>query len=306
MLYNYIIYHKNSLDGFTSYVLFTKTKNIDKDPIVYPDTPYSIEVPSNLKGKNVIIIDVSYKIEILNKIVKLANNVLFIDHHITNIDEIQKLEKKNLKLKIIYDEKECASTLVWDTFFKKQKRPEFIKYIKDNDIGEWKYKNTIPFITALKIKYKTYPNKYKNWYDLLEKKNVNKLIKFGDIYNEYHKHIIDFHVKIHVMRDFPSTRLSSKYNLGLKEGQYKVCIANNNSLYKYDLMSELLNTVKCDFVILWYYIMDDNKYIFSLRSNDVDVGSIAKKFGGGGHKNVAAFSLNNINNINNLFVDILK
>ncbi len=44
------------------------------------------------------------------------------------------------------------------------------------------------------------------------------------------------------------------------------------------------------------YYFANNKWNFSLRSNDagVDVGAIAKMYGGGGHRNAAGFAIDSL------------
>ncbi len=61
MKYNYIIYHKNCFDGFTSLIIFIKSNNYEKKHTIYPDVPSSNKIPPNIKGKNIIIMDVAYK-----------------------------------------------------------------------------------------------------------------------------------------------------------------------------------------------------------------------------------------------------
>ena len=71
----------------------------------------------------------------------------------------------------------------------------------------------------------------------------------------------------------------------------KVCMANVSS----DLISELGNSLvennHCDFAVLWRYDHTNELYYVSMRSKDVDVSEICKKFGGGGHQAAAACSL---------------
>ena len=61
----------------------------------------------------------------------------------------------------------------------------------------------------------------------------------------------------------------------------------------------------CDFAMIWYYDHEDKRIKVSLRSfhDTVDVSEIAKKFGGGGHKKAAGFTLNGDTQIEDLFQD---
>jgi nanoRNase/pAp phosphatase (c-di-AMP/oligoRNAs hydrolase) len=63
-----------------------------------------------------------------------------------------------------------------------------------------------------------------------------------------------------------------------------------------------METIDCNFAIIWTYHMDRKEYVLSFRSKEVDVGSIAAIFGGGGHKLASACSFSaNKYNIQDLF-----
>ena len=53
--------------------------------------------------------------------------------------------------------------------------------------------------------------------------------------------------------------------------------------------------------MLLFIIGTEIEFIFSLRSGEsgVDVSSVAKKFGGGGHKNAAGFSVSSLEELSN-------
>jgi nanoRNase/pAp phosphatase (c-di-AMP/oligoRNAs hydrolase) len=42
--------------------------------------------------------------------------------------------------------------------------------------------------------------------------------------------------------------------------------------------------------MMWTLHLDSDEYVVSMRSEKADVGEIAKRFGGGGHKFAAAFA----------------
>src|SRR5690606_29985350 len=137
-MYNYIIYHNNCFDGFTGFYLFMKSDQWARKPTVFPDVPQAKYPPPDIDGKNIIIIDVAYHPNIILEISKRANKLLFIDHHITIIDDINKLNLDKPH-EIYYDKHHSGASLVWKYFFGDD-MPKFVKLIEDNDIGAWKYK----------------------------------------------------------------------------------------------------------------------------------------------------------------------
>lgn len=308
--FNYIIYHKNCLDGYTGFLLFTLTNMYCKDSFVYPDIPSAKSIPPNIKGKDVIIIDVAYSKEILENIFKLANKVLFIDHHITIKDYIDELGKKYNKA-IFFNQKYSACGLVWKFFNEKKKLPRFVEFIQDNDIGEWKLKDTKKFISGLHVNYKlesSFDN-LKKWKKLFKNSEVNNLINLGTHYEDYKNYLILENSKRYSREKFPSLKI---YNINSEirkiidtVGKYKVIVYNGSCPNVTSIGTYFYENLDCDFVWLWTLNLSKSEIIVSLRTNKkhVDVGKIASCFGGGGHTGAAAFSINiNYFNIQDFFV----
>ena len=309
MSYDYVIYHRNCMDGFSGFFILTTTNTIKDTAIVYPDVPSAKDVPPHIEGKNVIIIDVAYKAEILEQILKKAKKVTFIDHHVSIRDDILALniEKPH---EIIYDVDKSGASLVWHYFFKNKKMPLFIRYIEDNDIGAWKLKHTHPFILGLDVNYSLEPSRrnLQKWKKLLDKREVFRLIKKGKIYEEYKESLLDWNVKRYSLEAFPSEKIYNEFpDSFTKPGQYSVAVyCGSGCPSASSLGVKFMEKVKCDFVMMWVYHMDKKEYVISFRSSsedkDIDVGSIAKLFNGGGHRSAAAGSFSsNQYNIQDLF-----
>ena len=288
MKYNYIIYHKNCFDGFTSLIIFIKSNNYEKKHTIYPDVPSSNKIPPNIKGKNIIIMDVAYKKEIIEKIVKLANSVLFIDHHISIINDIKKIS--NNKLRVIYNSTKAACLLVWEYFNKNKKSPLFLEYVNKNDIGKWD-NNTLYFINSLEVNFELYPTieNIKNWNKLFNDDFVIDMLNKGQIYNEYKQYLINKNSKRFVMKIFPSDKIKLDFKLGDKK--YNIAVINNSCPSTSLVGKNIVDNVNCDFCLLYSINLKKNMIIISLRSKNTDVSYIAKKMGGGGHKLASAFKL---------------
>jgi oligoribonuclease NrnB/cAMP/cGMP phosphodiesterase (DHH superfamily) len=297
--YNYVIFHKGCLDGFSGLIVLSTSNRIENNAIIHPDVPSTDIVPPNVNDKNVIIIDVAYKKQILEKIFMYAKSVVFIDHHITIKNDTLELKKKfsNKKnIEIVYDQKKCGASLTWKYLYDKP-IPLFIKYVQDNDTGTWSMKHTRKLIAGLNVKYNmslSYSN-IKEWQKLLfDKKTIMQLIKKGTIYHEYIDYLNDINSKRYTLQLFPSKLIYDKYpNLFTKIGQYKVAVYCGSGCPDVSLLSvKMLDTTKCDFVVMWNYQFDKNKFVLSFRSKKVDVGKIAEIFNGGGHTLASAGSFN--------------
>ena len=125
-----IITHKNCPDGFTAaWVAWTIFKD-KADYIGESPGEKDFTYLHKLKNKNVYIFDIFLPQELINKIKKIANKLVVIDHHPNS---------ENLK-GIHYNEKHAAAYLCWQYFYPKKDIPAFIKLISDNDTGTWKIK----------------------------------------------------------------------------------------------------------------------------------------------------------------------
>lgn len=294
--YNFVIFHKGCFDGFTSFIISTKTNTITSDAIIHPDVPSAKFPPQNIKNKNILIMDVAYKYEVLKSICDEAKSVTFIDHHITIRDDVKKMSESMIekKINIIYDEMECGASLTWKFFYPHRKMPLFVKYIKDNDIGIWKLKYTHAFIASLDTNFDmSLTNKnLKKWHGLFNMENIKKLIKRGKVYEEYIDNLLRSNSKKYSMMAFPSEKIYEE-NLDLfkKPAQYKVAVVCGSGCPSTTLLGlKIMETIDCDFAIMWSLHLDRREYVLAFRSKKVDVGNIAKMFGGGGHTLAAACS----------------
>lgn len=104
------------------------------------------------------------------------------------------------------------------------------------------------------------------------------MIKKGKVIAAYQKKIVD--------------RESKKYKVvehTIDGKKYKVAY-KNTTIYVNEIGNNLAKNTKCDSAVCYY--INGNNSKFSLRSIDTktDVSEIAKKLGGGGHRNASAIT----------------
>lgn len=305
-VFDYIIFHKNCLDGFSGFFVLTSTGAIADNAMIYPDVPSAKDAPPNIEDRNVIIIDVAYKKNVLEQIFQEAKYVLFIDHHVTiRNDVLQLITIYGDKHNVVYDGSKSGASLTWKYFYPKRRTPWFIKYVEDNDIGAWKYKYTIYFILGLQVNYRLDLSRgnIKKWEELYSNSEVRRLIKLGKVYSEYENYLLDVNSKRYTLELFPSEKIYDDYkDFFEKPGQYKVAVINSSCPSVSLLGKKIATEVDCDFVILWSLHLDKKEIVLSFRSIETDVGAIAHVFFGGGHTLAASCSIPlNKYNINDLF-----
>jgi hypothetical protein len=104
------------------------------------------------------------------------------------------------------------------------------------------------------------------------------------------EHVASQNSKRCVVLSFPSKKIYSQFPKYFdKVGQYRVALYCGPACPDTKILFKtIMNNTNCDFVIFWTYGINENKYVLSFRSLKVDVGTIAKLFGGGGHTLAAA------------------
>lgn len=278
-----VIYHANCYDGVTAaYVCYRALDmafegmqpSVDYLPLNYSDPP------PDVKGKDVYIVDFSFKREIMRQLAYDANNLVCLDHHKTAQEALEGLAKEILietgkDITIVFDMNRSGAGIAWDYFFKESSRPDLVNYIEDRDL--WKF---------------TLPNS----------KEYNAFIQSFDI--NLHTWIYELSGKFNI--NDPNTLEIGKALLRL-ENKYVKQIVANAKLIQIDmctiphvqtsiLMSEVCDQLLKDYPdyshVAYSFQRKDGKIQYGLRSRpSFDCSVIAKKFGGGGHKQAAGFEL---------------
>ena len=271
-----IFYHENCQDGWcAAYVAHKRYPEAALTPLSYG---LSLKERDRIMAKcsqmDVLMVDYSFAHKEINEeLANVAKSLLILDHHAS--------KKENLEGApyAVFDNSRSGAGLAWDYLFGKDSgknstflwlpRPWWVDYTEDQDLWNWKLPNS-RFVNAYLM---VQPRTIESW-DRLEDETAAVATLAG-------MHIADrtnFEVE-QVVR----TRTSSKWLF--KGREYNVAVVNSSSV-----VSEggefLVNRLGYDFAVFWFESGADDLMHFGFRSKkggNVDVGSIAKFFGGGGH-----------------------
>lgn len=297
--FNYVIFHRGCLDGFSSYFVAKNSGRVSDNAIIYEDVPSTTRIPRGIEGKDMLIMDVAYRKDVLEQIFKKARSVVFIDHHVSIKEDVEELyEKYNNKnnITIKYNDKHSGATLTWKYFHRREQAPLFLKYVEDQDTGKWEFENTKPFIYALHANYhlSTESKSMNKWARLLNKQYVMEMIEQGKYMEMYNQHLVNINLPRHSLHSFPSNDVIKYLDgaLDMEIGKYTVAVYNGfNCPSVTDLAKEaLIRMENVDFCLFWIYNIPKERYVVSIRSRDTDITDITKSFGGGGHAYAGAFS----------------
>lgn len=261
----YVLHH-NDPDGFGA--AYSAYKALVNHNVHYIAVDYGRPMPELEDGSNLFILDFSYPRATLDKLVERMASVLVIDHHKSAMLDL--LDHPNA----IFDMNKSGAGLAWDYFHPLKPRPDFINYIEDADL--WRF--ALP--DSKLIKNSIYQEDLTlKAYIKGAKRSMKSRIREGKIIQKVVKHNLEMGIDVrHVLQIDEFKMLAVNVCLHMSE-------------FGNVLFDEYLAESGADFSGV-YYRYTDNTYKFSLRSvGDFDVSLIAKRFGGGGHKNAAGFEI---------------
>jgi oligoribonuclease NrnB/cAMP/cGMP phosphodiesterase (DHH superfamily) len=268
-----VLYH-NDADGFGSaFVVWLRYKEAHFIPVQY-NQPLP-EIPEDTK--QLFIVDFSYQRDVCEELNE-KYELIIIDHHKTAQEEL-----KNLSY-AIFDMEKSGCILTWEHLFPDNKKvPAILQYVEDYDL--WKFEKIYSeevnlYITSLEKDF-----------EIWKQFNVTTAVVGGT-------HIKKF-------RDQQIERALKKVNFFTIEIEgediYQVPCLNTT-----ENISEIGNKLckrypEYAFSMTFQVLKDKTSY--SLRSiGNFDVSKVAKRFGGGGHRNAAGFTLS----FNSLLKDYIK
>jgi len=259
------IYHGNCADGFAAAWVFSRHGCFPQ--IKFHAGVYN-EPPPDTVGKDVFLLDFSYKRDVVEKIVNTSNQVYLIDHHKTALEDLDPLITCGA-VRSYSSLDHSGATLAWLYMYGTlDNAPPLLNHIADYDL--WRF--ALPYTREIQSNLFSHPYDFAVW-DELMKTDVDVLIAEGRAIARKHR------------KDLLELLKQTKHRRII--GGYNVPVAN----LPYTFASDAGNTMASsgEFFAASYYDTPAHR-VYSLRSNGaVDVSEVAKQYGGGGHKNSAGF-----------------
>ena len=279
-----VIYHANCADGMAAAWCMYKLFGVKAQ---YVPGNYSKPLTEDVVGKEIYLVDFCYPREVMQEMVRKADKVVLIDHHKTAIKAMLEPEPiVGLEMHVSMDNTKSGAGLAWEyikqngfdpAFRRISDPPKILAAIQDRDLWRWELKDTAE-LTAYVFSQEFSFLAYCGMMHAVGK-DLEMMALIGQSLLEKQT------------KDVKSLAKNAK--LAIFDG-HVVSMVNANGMFASDL-GDYLNdpetqpSVLAEFAVIWCDLGADG-YKYSLRSSgDMDVESIAKKFGGGGHKNAAGF-----------------
>ena len=275
-------YHRD-LDGKCAAAIIFHSQGDDKAPemidINYGDI---IDLSSVLPNEKIYILDFSFKPEVMEELLKITKDIIWIDHHKTAMEY-----KYSKELDGIRDNNFSGCELTWKYIYPDVPMPTIVKMLGRYDIWDFsKFGNNLNFLQS-GIRLREHGPENINWNlwfgeGVLDRDGIlltsfqvpllYNLLTQGEIALKYRE--IQYASIIKAISFF-----------GEFEG-YKAICCNTGGV-----SSQLFDSVKDDYDLMIAFVFNGSQWAVSLytKRNDIDCSEIAKKYGGGGHKQAAGF-----------------
>jgi len=270
-------YYHNDLDGrcagaIVFHSVSIKEQNREyKSEMIELDYKDEIEIEKILPNEQIWIVDFSFKPEIMEEVFKKTTDIVWIDHHKT-ADEY-KYSRGIKGLRITEDKKFSGCELTWQYVHPDLPMPRAVELIGDRDKWAWKFgDDTAWFNQAIKL------------YDHKPTDEIWITLLFSDKQDKQCKSIMVEGSICLKFRDSICKDYCDHYGFETKFEGYK-CFANGIYMFGSEGFGDRFK--KYDICIS--YEFTSKNWIVGLYSTTIDVGEIAKKYGGGGHKGASGF-----------------
>lgn len=271
------IYHNNCFDGICSaWVVNTIYPDAEFIPANYNDSKLITNLTqdcyenANINDK-LIIVDFSLPRDLMKLLANKVSSIIVLDHHKTAMAACEGLDFCK------FDLNESGASLAWKHFHPGIIVPNLVRYIKDRDLwlfNEADSEAVNSYIQSFPMTIESYESLYQHLED--------------------HRGIIDAKLGGESILRYKNTMVQAMCKNALITTDYwpitGVPVVNASMLFSevgHELCKQFPNK---PFAAYYFDRVADGKRQWGLRSiGDFDVSEVAKKFGGGGHKNAAGF-----------------
>lgn len=278
------IFHGNCQDGFTAaWAIWTRWPDVEFVPGVYG------QAPPDVTSKDVLLVDFSYKYDVLVEMAKSAKSITVLDHHLSaqkdladfsglvDAHGLQPLEYvagwPDPTIQALFDMTKSGAMLAWEYAFPNMGPLPIIDHVQDRDLWRFALPNTREICADLFSRDYSFDTWTAFSRDLMTPAGRQGIIAGGAaIERKHHKDVAE---------------LLRTNRREMVIGGYTVPVAN----MPYTMASDAGNALAIGERFGATYYDDPSHRHFSLRADagGLDVSKVAELYGGGGHAKAAGF-----------------
>lgn len=281
-----VIFHANCADGFCS---AWAAKRHFGDRADYLPANHG-EPPPDVANKTIYLLDFSYKQDAIRRLVAFNDKVVVIDHHVTAQAELTDptlAEKCGDKLSVTFDMGKSGGRLAWEYFHHNKPVPWLVDYTEDRDLWLWK----LPKSREISAAIASHPHDFDLWdrwagFTGHLERLAHEMVTGGDYATDFFAGMVKEGAAIlRYQQQQVDSQVKNAREIEL-DG-HKILAVNATHLIS-EIAGELAK--ERPFAACWF-VRGDGKKVWSLRSREggVDVSEIARRHGGGGHRQAAGY-----------------
>lgn len=272
-----IIYHSRDLDGYTSGAILKQ--KFPKAELVGYD--YGQPLPQGLEGEDIIMVDVSLKMDVMSLVAAKAKSFVWIDHHISAMKDFREWTMPKMLIQDVLDEKISACEGAWMWANPGAQLPLSVKLLgmydtwRNQDAQYWE--NVImPFqygMRSMCASPESFPTALFNAYD---QEDLQEIIDLGKVILEYQR---------------SQDAIAAKNCFEFTWKGFRILALNGGGFNSRAFISAY-NPERHDIMMPFRFNGKIGMWDFSLYSEkEIDCSVLAKEMGGGGHKKAAGFQV---------------
>ena len=254
-----ILYHDSCMDGSAAAIIaYTAHPEARLIPVQYGDP-----LPEPLAGKHIIMVDFSYKREVMECLQEQAVSFICLDHHKTAEEELRGVPDCE------FDMNRSGARMAWDKWNDREP-PWWVLYIEDRDLWRFDLVGSRDVNASLRS-YGMSPRSLTQ--TIADEIPIERHATMGEAIMRYQRQVIDQHA-----RHAEDAELFG----------HTVPVVNATVLF-----SEIVGSLAKDREFAAsYFVKANGDRVYQLRSdeNGLDVSELARSVGGGGHKHAAGFT----------------
>ena len=232
--------------------------------------------PDRFLDEIVVFADISLNNDRLRALAEVAGELVILDHHVTARDHFASDPSvENLLIerghRVHFDLDHSGATLAWDYFHPDEPPPELLRYVEDQDLWNWK----LPHSQEINAAIGAHPRTFDSW-DELASRPIDELIAEGRPLVRANR--IEVERAVHHAHP---VAIGSERIEAVNARQPRAAIGHE--LAKRAAFGKPWGIV--------YRVVGNHVDCSIYSLGDLDVSAIATRFGGGGHRNAAGFSL---------------
>jgi oligoribonuclease NrnB/cAMP/cGMP phosphodiesterase (DHH superfamily) len=228
------------------------------------------------EGELVVFADISLPNAPLRDLGEVAGQIVLLDHHWSARRHFESDPQLAVFLagrghRVLFDLEHSGAVLTWRHFHPQEPVPDLLRYVEDQDLWSWK----LPESEAVNAAIGSYPREFEVW-DELARRPWEELAEEG----------------LPIVRAMRTDVLRSlRFAHPVRIGELEI-EAVNSLHHRSHIGHQLAMRAAFGVQVAAVYRLTGTRVDVSIYSvGDFDVSAIAARFGGGGHRNAAGFSV---------------